>query len=168
MADFVDIDQQRTGVRTVERTGGMSGAEQFIPLSPRMEPTEPKWTLTHDSGGLLTTVRNLCARIEVYLFDPMKLSIGFGVLAISLLSGSVLFAQASNEGRQEFGITVGELSSGAPSVPGDTLNLNAGVAVGANFARKFRDLGFASLYWEIEGSGWPGALSLRVSGCGDT
>ncbi len=80
----------------------------------------------------------------------MRLSTCFAALALSFFAVCSLSAQGGEE-KQEFGLTVGELSGNSPSVTGGPLTLDSGVAVEANFARKFRDLGFANLYWEVDG-----------------
>jgi hypothetical protein len=87
----------------------------------------------------------------------MKLSIRTVALMFSLASVYPLAAQSvtSNEGRREFGVSVGELSSGAPSVPGGGLDLNAGLAIEVSFAQKIRDLRFASFYWEVDALSGP-------------
>jgi hypothetical protein len=90
----------------------------------------------------------------------MKLSIWSAALVLSLAAAYPLAAQspftgANNEGRREFGISIGELSSGAPNAVGGTLDLNAGLAIQANFAQKIRDLSFGALYWEVNGLGGP-------------
>jgi hypothetical protein len=81
----------------------------------------------------------------------MKLSTWAAVLIFSLAAAYPVAAQSvtSNEGRREFGVSIGELSSGAPNAAGN-LDLNAGVAVELSFAQKIRDLSFGSLYWEVE------------------
>jgi hypothetical protein len=107
----------------------------------------------------MTQPGNLCARIEVYqfidIFALMRLSTCSTALALSLLATCAIFAQQQGDEKQEFSVIVGELSGGNPNASTPTvpaaLNLDAGVAVEANFARKIRDLGFASAYWEVNG-----------------
>jgi opacity protein-like surface antigen len=87
----------------------------------------------------------------------MRLSICSTALALSLLAACTLSAQ-------EFSLTVGELSGGNPSLSASLVNtsvvplglsLNAGFSVGANFARKIKDVPWGSVYWEVEGLGGP-------------
>ncbi len=93
----------------------------------------------------------------------MKLSIWSAVLIFSLAGAYSAAAQSvtSNEGSREFGVSIGELSSGAPNAAAGTLNLNAGVAVELGYAQKIRELSFGSLYWEVDGLVGP---LRRVSG----
>jgi hypothetical protein len=81
----------------------------------------------------------------------MRLSTCFTALAVSLLAAWMLPAQQTGDERQEFAVAVGELSGGNPSALGGPLTLDAGVALEANFARKIRDLGLGSVYWEVDG-----------------
>ncbi len=83
----------------------------------------------------------------------MKLSIWSAVLIFSLAAAYPVAAQSvtSNEGRREFGISAGELSSGAPNATGGNLNFNAGIAIELSFAQKIRELSFGALYWEVDG-----------------
>src|SRR6185312_2494327 len=75
------------------------------------------------------------------------------VLIFSLAAVYPMAAQSvtSNEGSREFGVSIGELSSGAPNAAAGSLDLNAGIAVGVSYAKKMRELSFGSLYWEVEG-----------------
>jgi hypothetical protein len=83
----------------------------------------------------------------------MKLSIRSAALIFSLLAAYPIAAQSvtSNEGRREFGISIGELSSGSPNAVGGALDLNAGLAIEETFAQKIRELSFGALYWEVDG-----------------
>ncbi|HVW11412.1 MAG TPA: hypothetical protein VHC90_22660, partial [Bryobacteraceae bacterium] len=83
----------------------------------------------------------------------MKLSTWSAVLIFSLAVAYPVAAQSvtSNEGHREFGVSVGELSSGAPNAAGGSLNLNAGLAIELSFAQKIRELSFGALYWEVDG-----------------
>jgi opacity protein-like surface antigen len=94
----------------------------------------------------------------------MRLSTCSTALALSLLAAFMLSAQQSGDERQEFALTVGEISGGNPSLsPALTnnsvvplgLSLNAGFSVGADFARKIKDVPWGSVYWEVEGLGSP-------------
>jgi opacity protein-like surface antigen len=82
----------------------------------------------------------------------MKPSIWSAVLIFSLAAVYPVAAQSvtSNEGRRELGVSIGELSSGAPNAAGGQLDLNAGIAIELSFAQKIRDFGFGSLYWEVD------------------
>ena len=97
---------------------------------------------------LLHPLRNLCARIEVYLMRLFTLST---VLALSMLSICTLSAQQAGDEKQEFGITVGELSGGNPTAVAGPLTIDAGIAVEANFARRFKDMKDVAVYWELDG-----------------
>jgi len=81
----------------------------------------------------------------------MKLSTCSAALFLSFMVVSSLSAQSAGEEKQEFGVTVGQLSGTSPGVAGGPLTLDSGVAVEANFARKVRELGFGNLYWEVDG-----------------
>jgi opacity protein-like surface antigen len=85
------------------------------------------------------------------------------VVTILLLAGAgsglgLLRAQGA-----EVALTVGEVSGGSPNastpaVPNAgvaALNLNAGVAVGFNYAHKIRQVKYADISWEIEALGSP-------------
>jgi hypothetical protein len=93
----------------------------------------------------------------------MKLSIWSAVLIFSLAAAYPVAAQSvtSNEGSREFGVSIGELSSGAPNAAAGSLDLNAGIAVELSYAKKIRELGFGSLFWEVDGLVGP---LRRVSG----
>lgn len=81
----------------------------------------------------------------------MRLSTCSAAFTLSLLAVCSLSAQQAGEERQEFAVTVGELSGNSPNAAGGPLTLDSGVAVEANFARKVRDLSFGSMYWEVDG-----------------
>ncbi len=96
--------------------------------------------------------------------QSMRLSTCSTALALSILAAFTLSAQQSGDEHQEFALTVGELSGGNPSLsPALTnnavvplaLSLNAGVSVGANFARKIKDVPWGAVYWEMEALGGP-------------
>ncbi len=79
------------------------------------------------------------------------------VLTILSLAGAgsgLLRAQGS-----EVALTVGEVSGGSPNASTaatpEALNLNAGVAVGFNYAHKIREVKYANISWEIEALGSP-------------
>jgi len=87
----------------------------------------------------------------------MRLSICSPALVLSLLAACTLSAQ-------EFSLSVGELSGGNPGLSAALVNssvaplglsLNAGFAVGGNFARKIKDVPWGSVSWEVEGLGGP-------------
>lgn len=82
----------------------------------------------------------------------MKLSIWSAVLIFSLAAVYPVAAQSvtSNDGNREFGVSIGELSSGAPNAAAGSLDLNAGIAIGISYAQKVRELSFGSLYWEVD------------------
>ncbi len=67
------------------------------------------------------------------------------LIAAAALMAGPLFAQS------EFALGVGELSGSSPSAAGGALSLNSNVAVEGNYARKFRETGWANLYWEVDG-----------------
>jgi opacity protein-like surface antigen len=94
----------------------------------------------------------------------MRLSTCLTALALSLLAAFTLSAQQSGDERQEFALTVGELSGGNPSLSAALTNasvvplglsLNAGFAVGGNYARKIKDVPWGSVYWEVDALGEP-------------
>jgi opacity protein-like surface antigen len=94
----------------------------------------------------------------------MRLSTGSTALTLSLFAACMLSAQQSGDERQEFALTVGELSGGNPSLSAALVNssvvplglsLNSGVAVGADFARKIKDVPWGSVYWEVDGLAGP-------------
>lgn len=76
------------------------------------------------------------------------------ILSLAGAGSGLLRAQSS-----EVALTVGEVSGGNPnaSTPGApaSLNLNAGVAVGFNYAHKIREVKYANISWEIEALGSP-------------
>jgi hypothetical protein len=76
------------------------------------------------------------------------------ILSVAGAGSGLLRAQGS-----EVALTVGEVSGGNPNastaaVPA-ALNLNAGFAVGFNYARKIREVKYANISWEIEALGSP-------------
>jgi len=88
----------------------------------------------------------------------MRLSHCFAAISLSVAAATLLPAQTSqtnNDGRREFGVSIGELSSGAPNAAGSSLDLTAGVAVELSYAQKIRDMSFASLYWEVDSLAGP-------------
>jgi opacity protein-like surface antigen len=93
-----------------------------------------------------------------------RLWTGAAVLALSILAAGTLAAQPGaqqidNDEKQEFGLSVGEVSGGNPNASTATvpasLAFNAGVAVEANYAHKVRDHKFGTVYWELEALGSP-------------
>ncbi len=79
------------------------------------------------------------------------------VLTILSLAGAgsgLLRAQGS-----EVALTVGEVSGGSPNASTAAapaaLNLDAGFAVGFNYAHKIREVKYANISWEIEALGSP-------------
>jgi hypothetical protein len=64
-------------------------------------------------------------------------------------------ASIENNEKQEFSLTVGELSGSNPNEAGLPLSLGGGVGVEFNFARKIRDSKYGSLYWEVDVLGGP-------------
>jgi hypothetical protein len=84
----------------------------------------------------------------------MRLFNCFAALSLSVAVTALLPAQTSqtnNDGRREFGVSIGELSSGAPNAAAGSLDLTPGIAVELSYAQKIRELGFGSLYWEVDG-----------------
>src|SRR5215831_5704309 len=82
----------------------------------------------------------------------MKLTNCFLALALTALAAFTLAAQQQpNSPKQELAFTFGELSGDNPNITGGNLSLGSGVAVEANYARKFHDWEWGSLYWEING-----------------
>ena len=67
-------------------------------------------------------------------------------LALSILAAAGVSAQQVNDEKQEFAVTIGEMSGSTPNVSGIPLTLGSGVGMEANFARKFRTLKYGSLF----------------------
>jgi hypothetical protein len=76
-------------------------------------------------------------------------------MALSILAAGIVSAQVNEDEKQEFAVTVGELSGSTPSVPGGSVTLGSGVGLEANFARKIRDHQWGSVYWEADALGGP-------------
>ncbi len=110
-------------------------------------------------AGLTRTSTPLCQDRSLLKSIPMRLSLFSGIsgaLALSLLAVCSLSAQPAGDERSELAIVVGEVSGGNPTVvAGGALNVDAGVAFEANYARKFRDMGAVAVYWEINGMASP-------------
>ena len=91
-------------------------------------------------------------------------------LSLSLVAAFTLSAQRPGDEKQEFAVTVGELSGSNPGATAGTLALGNGIAFQANFARKTRDWSWGSLYWEVNGlynplrylSGTPTAATHKI------
>jgi len=108
------------------------------------------------SGGrnkhILTKVRNpLC---QDSTSAPMRLFTFSTALALSILAAASVSAQVNDE-KQEFAVTIGEMSGSTPNVSGIPLTLGSGVGLEANFARKFRTVKYGSLFWEVDALGSP-------------
>jgi opacity protein-like surface antigen len=81
----------------------------------------------------------------------MKLTNCFQSLVLAALAAFTLAAQQPDSPKQELAFTVGQLSGSQPNATAGILSLGSGVAVEANYARKFHDWEWGSLYWEVNG-----------------